>query len=184
MRRTLVLAAFVAIAALLAATVEPPRRLSGPDRVRGPRVIRAQSRDVQRLELDVAGRRLGAERAAAGGWRLDAGLASPALGEALDALTTELVGLRAVDAFRGDDVKSLGLDPPAATIAVTTSRGVQRLAFGSSNAAGSTVYARREGHRRVLQVGVYVVELVRRIFEVRDREGRAASLGSYWPEIG
>jgi hypothetical protein len=173
MRRTLVLAAFVAVAALLAATVEPPRRLSGPESVRGPRALRARARDIQRLELDVAGRRLGAERAG-GGWRLDAGVASPALAEALDALVAELVGLRAVDAFRGADLKPLGLDPPAATIAVTTSRGVQRLAFGSLNAVGSTVYARRDDHRRVLQVGVYVVELVRRIFEVRDREGRAA----------
>jgi hypothetical protein len=174
MRRTLVLAVFVAVAALLAATVEPPKRLSGPETVRGPRAIRARAHDVQRLELDVAGRRLAAEPAAGGGWRLDAGVASPALAEALDGLVTELVGLRAVDAFRGTDLKPLGLDPPAATIAVTTSRGVQRLAFGSLNAVGSTVYARREGHGRVLQVGVYVVELVRRIFEVRDREARAA----------
>jgi hypothetical protein len=173
MRRTLILAAFVAVAALLAATVEAPKRLSGPETVRGPRAIRARARDVQRLELDVAGRRLAAEPAA-GGWRLDAGPASPALAEALDALVTELVGLRAVDAFGGTELKPLGLDPPAATIAVTTSRGVQRLAFGSLNAVGSTVYARREGHGRVLQVGVYVVELVRRIFEVRDREARAA----------
>ena len=174
MRRTLVLAAFVAIAALLAATVEPPRRLSGPESVHGPRAIRVRARDVRRIDLDVAGRRLGAERVPGGGWRLDAGLASPALAQALDALVTELAGLRAVDAFRGVDAKSLGLDPAEATIAVTTSRGVQRLAFGNLNAVGSTVYARREDHGRVLQVGVYVVELVRRIFEVRDREGRAA----------
>jgi hypothetical protein len=184
MRRTLVLAAFVAIAALLAATVEPPRRLTGIERVRGPRALRARPGDVRRLVLDVAGRRRAAERTATGGWRLDAGPASPAFGEALDALANELAGLRAVDAFRADDLKPLGLDPPAATIAVTTPRGVQRLAFGSANTAGSTVYARRDGHGRVLQVGVYVVELVRRIFEVRDREGRAASAVPYWPEIG
>jgi hypothetical protein len=184
MRRTLGLAVFVIVAAVLAATVEPPRRLTGPERVRGPRAIRAHARDIQRLELDVAGRRLAAERAAGGGWRLDAGMASPSLAEALDALTAELAGLRAVDAFRADDTKPLGLDPPAATIAVTTARGVQRLAFGAMNAVGSTVYARREGHGRVLQVGVYVVELIRRIFEVRDREGRAAKAVSYWPEIG
>jgi hypothetical protein len=142
--------------------------------VHGPRVVAARADDVRRLQLDVAGRRLAVDRVAGGGWRLDAGLASPKLAEAIDALVTELTGLRAVDAFVAGDAKSLGLDPPGATIALATSRGVERLAFGDFNTVGSTVYARREGHERVLQVGVYVVELVRRIFEVRDVEGRAA----------
>jgi hypothetical protein len=183
-RRTLVLAVFVALGAALVAIVEPPRRLTGLERARGPRVFRGPLRTVERLEIDVGGRHLTADRTPDGGWRIEGAPVSPMLGDGLDSLAQELVGLRAVDAFRTSNLAALGLDPPAGTILMTTSRGTQRLALGALNTAGSAVYARRDEHARVLQVGIYVVDLVRRIFGARDAEGRAASLRTYWPEMG
>jgi hypothetical protein len=62
---------------------------------------------------------------------------------------------------------------------------MQRLELGALNTAGSTVYARREGHRRVLQLGVYLLELVRRVVDARDAgSDEARGRGGYWPEIG
>jgi hypothetical protein len=183
-RRTLVLVAFVAIAAALVAVVEPPRRLAGRERARGPRVFRGSPRAVERLEIDVGGRHLAAERGPDGAWRIENAPVSAMLADGLDSLAHELVTLRAVDAFRTASLAALGLDPPAGTIVLTTSHGVQRLALGALNTGGSTVYARRDDHARVLQVGVYVVDLVRRVFGARDAEGRAARVGAYCPEIG
>src|SRR5262249_54975760 len=186
MRRTLVLVAFVAIGLTLVALIEPPRRVSGPERVRGPRPFRTRASEIRRVELTVGDRALAAERAPDGSWALDGAPAPARLGDALDALATEIAGLRAIDAFRPEIVAPLGLDPPEGSIVVTTSRGVQRLALGGLNNAGSAVYARRGDHRRVLQVGVYLVELVRRVFEARDADSRSAGRGrgGYRPEMG
>src|SRR5689334_23917245 len=49
---------------------------------------------------------------------------------ALDDLVETLVGLRAVDSFRGRDGASYGLDRPRVTIEVATARGVRRLVIG------------------------------------------------------
>jgi hypothetical protein len=59
---------------------------------------------------------------------------------------------------------------------------VQRLALGTLNAGGSTVYARRAGHARVLQLGVYLLEVVRRVPESRMLD--AERVRAYWPEMG
>jgi hypothetical protein len=172
MRRTLMLGVLVALGLVLVTLVEPPRRLTGRERSRGPRLFRAAAHEVRRVDLALPNRQLAAERAQ-DGWRLDGVLASAPLRDALDALVGELVELRAVDAFRPTSMASLGLEPPEASIVLTTARGSQHLALGALNAAGSTVYARRDRHGRVLQVGIYVVELVRRVFGARDLEGRA-----------
>jgi hypothetical protein len=149
--------------------------------VRGPRPFLVAGETIARIEVDVRSRRVVADREA-DGWRVDAVPARPPLRDALDALANELVGLRAIDAFRPSDLAALGLAPPAGTITVSTSRGVQRLELGGLNAAGSAFYARRDGHGRVLQVGVYVLELVRRVVDARDAGSDEAR--GYWPEIG
>jgi hypothetical protein len=181
MRRTIVLGAFVAIGVVLVLVVEPPRRLTGRELARGPRAVRVSTRTVRAVDVSVATRRLVADRGD-GGWRLGGTPVSRALGEALDALVDELEVLRAVDAFRATSLAPFGLDPPAGSIVVTTSHGVERLDLGTLNAAGSTCYARREGHPRVLQLGVYLLEVVRRVLDARD--AGAGSVRAYWPEIG
>jgi len=184
MRRTLVLAAFAAVGLALAAITAPPPRRTARELVHGARPFRIAAADVRQIEVDVGARRVVAERAV-DGWRADAGPASPGLQAALDALVDELLGLRAVDAFRPSDLAALGLEPPAATITLSTARGAQRLELGALNTAGSTFYARRAGHGRVLQLGVYVLELVRRVVDARDAASdEARGPSGYWPEIG
>ena len=184
MRRTLLLSTFAAVGVALVVITTPPPRRTGRELVHGPRPFHISAERVQRIEVDAATRRVMAERAGAA-WRVDAALASPALQAALDSLVDELAGLRAVDAFRPTDLTALGLDPPALTIVVTTARGTQRLEVGSLNAAGSTFYARRDGHARVLQLGVYVLELIRRVVDARDAGSDEARVPrGYWPEMG
>lgn len=184
MRRTLALAVFAAVGIGLALLTAPPGRTRRP-MIHGPRAFTLTADAVRRVEVDLGSRRVVAERAAEG-WRVDASTASPALREALDALVQELAGLRAVDAFRASgDLAAVGLAPPEGTIALTTARGTQRLELGALNAAGSTFYARREGHGRVLQLGVYLMEIVRRVVAARDAAASAVrGPRRYWPEIG
>ena len=181
MRRTIALAAFAAVGIALAVLTAPSGR-TRPRMIHGPRAFAVTMDAVRRVEVDLGSRRVVAERVP-DGWRVDASIASPALRDALDALVRELAGLRAVDAFRASgDLAALGLSPPEGTIALTTARGTQRLELGALNTAGSTFYARREGHRRVLQLGVYLMEIVRRVVAARD--AAASSARAYWPEIG
>ena len=181
MRRTIVLAALVAVGLVLVATIEAPRRPTAQEMVRGSRPFHVAPGAIRRIEVDL-GRRFVAERDGTGAWRLDGAVAPPAVRAALDALAEEVAGLRAVDAFRPTSLAALGLDPPGGSIVVATARGVERLDLGSLNAAGSTVYARRQGHGRVLQLGVYLLEVVRR---VTDAAAAAAGTSrAYWPEIG
>jgi hypothetical protein len=181
MRRTIALAVFAALGVALALLTAPAGRTRRP-MMHGPRAFTLTADAVRRVEVDLGSRRVVADRVP-DGWRVDASIASPALREALDALLKELAGLRAVDAFRpSGDLGALGLSPPEGTIALTTARGTQRLELGALNAVGSTFYARREGHRRVLQLGVYLMEIVRRVVSARD--AAASSARAYWPEIG
>ena len=181
MRRTLALAVFAAVGVALAVLTAPPGGTRRP-MIHGPRAFNVTADAVRRVEVDLGSRRVVADRVA-DGWRVDASVASPALRDALDALVKELAGLHAVDAFRSSgDLAALGLAPPEGTIALTTARGTQRLELGALNAVGSTFYARREGHRRVLQLGVYLMEIVRRVVGARDAAASAAC--AYWPEIG
>jgi len=181
MRRTLSLATFAAFGLALVMLTEPPPRRTARELLRGPRPFRISASTVRRIEVAVATRRVGADRAG-DGWRTDAVPASPALRDALDALVDELARLRAVDAFRPSSLSDIGLDPPTGTIVVTTPRGVQRLELGALNTGGSTFYARRNGHGRVLQLGVYLLELVRRVFDAREADAGHARV--YWPEMG
>lgn len=162
MRRTLALCALVATGAVLVLLIDPPARRSGPESVRGPRVFRTSVAGVRRLEVTVGGRRLVAERTH-DGWRVDGAPAPPPRRDALHDLATVLAGLRAVDAFRSTSFAGFGLDPPSATIVLTTPRGTQRLALGAPNAAGSALYARRDEQPRVLQLGIYLVSALDRV---------------------
>jgi len=181
MRRTVALAVFAVVGVALALLTAPAGRTRRP-MVHGPRAFMVTADAVRRVEVDLGSRRVVADRVPEG-WRVDASTASPPLRAAIDALVQELAGLRAVDAFRSSaDLGALGLSPPEGTIALTTARGTQRLELGALNTVGSTFYARRGGHGRVLQLGVYLMEIVRRVVAARD--AAASSARAYWPEIG
>ncbi len=174
MRRTLVLLLVVLGAASLVVVVEPPHRVSGPESVRGPRVLRLRAGAVRGVELRGATRTLAARRSD-DGWSLDGQPATTAQTEALDALVETLVGLRAIDAFRTRDRATLGLDPPAATIAVRTERETRTLRLGVPNAAGSALYVEREGHPRVFLVGTGLLSAIDRVFYQRGLSKPPAS---------
>jgi hypothetical protein len=150
-------------AAALLFVVEAPRRETGLESVRGPRVLRVRPDRVRRVELVGGARRLTAVRTTSG-WEVDGRPADEATVEALDALVTTLAGLRALDAFRPGDRTALGLDPPAATLAVFTDRRERRLALGVPNAAGNGLYVERLGHPRVFVVGTGMLSAIDRVF--------------------
>jgi hypothetical protein len=158
-------------AAALLRVVEAPPRRSGPESVRGPRVLRITAGDVREIELHGGTRHLVAVRTPAG-WRLDDRPATPAQAEALDALVATLAGLRAVDAFRTGDRAALGLEPPVATLAVRTARRTRTLRLGKPNAAASALYAEREGHPRVFLIGTGLLSAIDRVFYQRDVGGQ------------
>jgi uncharacterized protein YgbK (DUF1537 family) len=103
-----------------------------------------------------------AERTA-GGWRFDGRAASPAAAQALDALVAQLARLRAVDAFRADDLAQFGLAPAEGAIVLTTGAGVRRLDLGRFTTTGGALYARREGHPRVFLVGSGLLSSLERV---------------------
>jgi hypothetical protein len=162
-RRTLALAVLVAVGVLLVLAVRPPPVPSGPQAVRGRRVLGLHRPHVRSVSVTLRGRRVSAERVGKG-WAVgDRSVGGPAV-EALDDLVETLVGLRAVDAFLPRDAASYGLDPPQGIVSVTTARGTRTLVLGGLNAAGSAVYARREGDPRVLQVGTALLSALERVF--------------------
>ena len=165
-------AAARAVAAALVMVVEAPRRLSGPESVRGPRVLRVRAGAVRGLEIEAGPRRLSAVRSA-GGWLLDGRPATAAAADALDTLVVTLASLRAVDAFRPADRQALGLEPPAAIITLKTRRGDQRLRLGTLNAAGSALYAERAGHPRAFLAGTGLLSALERVFYQHDLGGRS-----------
>jgi len=173
-RRTLLLLLLVLAAAALVVTVEPPRRLSGPESVRGPRVLRAHARAVREITLRGATRELVAARSPSG-WELDGRPATAGQAEALDALVHALVTLRGIDAFRPRDRVAIGLDPPAATIVVRTNHRTRTLNLGTPNAAGSAVYIERAGHPRVFLVGTGLLSSIDRVFYQRQVAAQPAS---------
>jgi hypothetical protein len=166
-RRTLILAAVVALGALLLTIVHAPTRPRGKEGVRGHRVFGVAAGAVQGIEVELGGRRFHARRAPSG-WELDGREANPRAAEALSDLLQSLVELRAVDVFRPRDGATYGLDRPHATVGLITARGVRRLVIGTLNAAGSAVYARREGAPRVVQIGTLLLSELERVFYVRD----------------
>jgi hypothetical protein len=168
MARVLPLLGLVLVAGVLALAVRTPER-PVPSEVRGHRVLRVVARDVRVLDVVAGARRFRAERAGAG-WRIDGRHASPATVAAIDDLLDRLAHLRAVDVFRPRDGADFGLDAPSAMVTAETRRGSRRVTFGATNAGGSAVYARRDGDRRVMQVGVGILSDFERVFYQRDRE--------------
>lgn len=155
--------------------VEGPAQRSGPESVRGPRVLRLRAPSVRGFEVDAGARRLVAVRTP-GGWRLDGRPAAAGAAEALDAFVDTLARLRAVDAFRPRDRAALGLAAPAATITIHTARRELRVRLGTPNAAGSAVYAEREAHPRVFLVGTALLSAIDRLFYQQGlAEGSATS---------
>lgn len=148
---------------MLVLLVEGPPRRSGPESVRGPRLLRLHAASVRGFEVEAGARRLVAVRTP-GGWRLDGRPASPGAAEALDAFVDALARLRAVDAFRPRDRGALGLAPPAATITIHTARHERQIKLGGTNASGSSVYAERQGHPRVFLVGTGLLSAIDRLF--------------------
>lgn len=163
MRRTLVLLVLVGVGAALLLVVRAPQDPSGQHALRGPRVLRLARKAVSALEVRLGERAFVARRTDAG-WEVGGRATPAAAAESLDDLVGLLSALRAVDAFRPHDAASYGLDPPAGTIRVTTGRGATTLALGSLNAAGSAIYARREGDPRVMLVGTLLLSSLERVF--------------------
>ncbi len=128
----------------------------------GPSVLRLRRDEVTGLRASVGERRFAAERAA-GGWRVDGVQATPALADALDALADLLVRLRAVHAFRSDDLAQFGLDAPRARLIVEGRRGRRTVVLGRFDSAGSAIYARREGDPRVFLVGAALGSALERV---------------------
>ena len=157
-------------AAALLFVVEPPTRRTGPESVRGPRVLRVRPAAVRSVELRSGERHVVAVRAP-GGWRLDGRPAPAGAAEALDGLVETLARLRAVDAFRPERGAELGLDPPAATIAVRTAHREFTLRLGAPNASGGSFYAERAGHPRVFLVGMGLLSTIERVFYQTGRRG-------------
>ncbi len=147
--------------------VRAPVRRAGLYAVRGHRLFAIDRAAVSGLEVTMGERHLAARRTA-GGWELDGRAARAPENDALNDLVETLVGLRAVDAFRGGGQAAFGLEPPRGTVDVVSARGRLRLILGHPNAAGSTVYARREGDPRVFTVGALLLTEIERVFFQRD----------------
>jgi len=153
---------------VLLTAVRRPARVTGLEAVHGHRVFGTlHARAVREISVTFAARRFVASPHA-DGWDVDGRRAEPTTADALTDLREALVRLRAVDVFRPRDGAAYGLDHPRATIVLRTARGERRLALGDLNAVGSTVYARREGDPRVLQVGTLVLSQLERVFFHRD----------------
>jgi hypothetical protein len=147
--------------------IEGPRRLSGPESVHGPRILRLRPAAVRAIEVEGDAGRLSATRTPEG-WLLDGRPAPAPAAEALDALAETLASVRALDAFRPGDRQALGLDPPRATVTVRTRRGDQRLRLGATNASGGALYVERDGHPRAFLVGTALLSSLDRVLYQRD----------------
>jgi hypothetical protein len=156
------LVALVVVAFALALWIEPQRRQTPAELARGPRAMRIVPGDVERVEVRRGPERVEATRAPIG-WTIDGRAAPPMKAQAVDDLVQLLSTVRAVDAFRAEDLATFGLEPPSATIVVTTGAGERRLAIGVLNTTGATVYARCDDHPRVLRLGVYLLSVVERV---------------------
>ena len=144
----------VALATGLVLVIEGPRRISGPESVHGPRILRLRPAAVRAIEIEAGTRHLSATRSPEG-WVLD--------GQAATATAAE-----ALDAFRPGDRQSLGLDPARAMLTVRTRRGDQRLRLGATNASGGALYVERDGHPRAFLVGTGLLSSLDRVFYQRD----------------
>lgn len=185
MRRALAIAVAVLGAGLLVLVVEAPRRPTGEEAVRGPRVVRIAPAAVTRLEVAIGDRRATVVRDGVGTWTLAGRPASPPLADAVNDLVETLAGLRAVDRFRPSDGATFGFEPPRATIDVVAGGDETRLVLGELNAARSAVYARRPGRPHVMLLGLYLVSALERVLYFASLDAApGAETGSQRPEIG
>jgi hypothetical protein len=173
-RRTALLAGLVVLGALLVVVVRAPERRAPP--ARGHRVFRVAERAVRAVDVRLDTRRFTAVRTG-DGWTLDGRPAAPVAVAALDDLVRTLARLRAVDVFRPRDRASFGLDAPQASITLRTPRAARHVVLGDTNAAGSAVYARRDGDPRILQVGVMLLSSLERVFWARSAADQVPETG-------
>ena len=159
----------MAVGALLVVAVRPPVRLTGLQAVHGQRVLPGVPRAAEEVLLRWDERALRAQRRA-DGWQVDGATAAPATADALEDLLATLARLRAVDAFTPRDGDAYGLTSPRGAIELRRGTRVRRLVLGGTNAAGSALYARRDGERRVLQLGIGLVSTIERVFYSRDSQ--------------
>ena len=152
--------------------IRAPERRAGLYAVRGHRVFGIRRHAVLGADVRLGERRFAARRTE-DGWEIDGQPASPGTTEALDDLLDTLLGLRAVDVFRSQEVSSFGLEQPRATIELLTARGAHRLLVGSLNSAGSAFYARHADDPRILQIGTLLLTEIERVFYNRDGPGVA-----------
>lgn len=175
------------IGVVLVNVVPAPRRATGPESVRGHRVLPVVRGAVRELTLTLGGRDVRARRSSGGGWEIDGRLADASTAERVEDLVEILAHMRAIDVFRPRDVGGYGLEPPRGTITVATDRRTRRLTLGSLNAAGSALYVRRDRDRRVMQVGSLLLSRLELVFHAldprRDRPATGARIAQE-PEIG
>jgi hypothetical protein len=171
-RRTLLLLLLVVIGAVALIVVEAPHRPTSRELVRGARLLKVPAKAVRGITATFDDRGFTATRTT-GGWQIDGVPASSGVAEALDDVVSTLVDLRAIDVFRADRLAQFGLEPPRGSITVTTKRGSRRIELGDANASGSAIYARREGDRRIFQIGVFLPSALERVIYQRDSGGAA-----------
>jgi len=172
-RRTFVLLGIVACAGLAVLVVDPPPRQAPGDQVRGPRVVKLRSTDVQGLTLALRDGRMAIARRGEH-WDVDGQPSGERLAESIDDLIALLTTMRAVDRFRAPDDAAYGLDAPLGLIEVRGTLRETRLVLGALNHAGSAVYARRDGHPRVLLLGSHLLSAIDRVFYFRSRGRKPA----------
>ncbi len=155
---------------MLVWTVRAPERRTGFYAVRGHRVFGVPARAVTGVTVDLGDRRFEAERHGEA-WTLDGRPATPGAAAALRDLVATLAGLRSVDVFRPRDGAGYGLGQPHGWIEVRTASARRRLDLGDFTAGGGTLYARRAGDPRVLQIGTGLLSSFQRV--LFERDGRA-----------
>ena len=172
---------------MLVLTIRAPERRTGFYALRGHRVFGVPARAVTGIVVVLGDRRFEAEQHGEA-WTIDGRAATPGTAAALGDLATTLAGLRSVDVFRARDGASYGLGQPHGWVEVRTARVRRRLDLGDLTAGGGTLYARRAGDPRVLQIGTGLLSSFQRV--LYERDGRApvpapgAGREAQRPEIG
>ncbi len=181
-RRTWLLVALVAVAAIGVLLVDAPIVPLPREQVTGPRVVKVRAADVSALEIALADGAVRLERAGAG-WTADGTAAGERLVAAIDDLVGVLTELRAIDRFRDARDAPFELDRPFGRVVVETPRRTVPLSLGAFNAARSAVYARLDGRPRVLLLGAYLLAAMDRVFYYFHLE-RDGGPPAQRPEIG
>jgi len=153
---------------VLVSTIRAPERPTGCYAVRAHRVFGVPAHAVTGVTVVLGPQRFEAERHGEA-WTIDGGATTPGAVDALRDLVTTLAELRSVDVFRVRDGASYGLDRPHGSIEVRTVRVRRRVDLGELTAGGGTLYARRTGDPRVMQIGTGLLSTLQRVLYERDR---------------